>query len=172
MAEQYLELPNFPYRFDLLLDIARRNAYPARMVVAEGSLWRYVGGRLLCFSQDRNVIVVTGPALCKGDRPQLRDLSRRILGLDRDLSAFNAMARRDARLWLPIEPLLGLPLLCAETVFEALITLIIEQHISWTSALRSQRRLMRILDCGVKAGGHEVFDFRRRNSWRRLKRST
>ena len=159
MAEQYLELPNFPYRFDLLLDIARRNAYPARMIVAGDSLWRFVGGKLLCFSQDRNVIVVTGPALCKSDRPQLRDLSRRILGLDRDLSAFNAIARRDARLWRHIEPSLGLPLFCAETVFEALITLIIEQHISWTSALRSQRRLMRILDRGVKAGRHEIHDF-------------
>ncbi len=162
MAEQYLKLPSFPYRFDLLLDIVRRNAFPARMIVADDSLWRFSGGKLLRFRQDGDVIVLTGPALPTSDPSRLHDLSRlsaRILGLDRDLSDFYAAARRDARLWRHIEPLYGLPLFCAETVFEALITLIIEQHISWKNALRSQRTLMRILDSGVTTGGHKLHDF-------------
>jgi len=159
MVEQYLELPSFPYRFDLLLDIARRNAYPARMIAADDSLWRFIGGKLLRLRQDGDFIVLTGPALQNSDYPRLHDLARQILGLDRDLSDFHAIARRDARLWRQIEPLYGLPLSCAETVFEALITLIIEQHISWKNALRSQQELMRILDSGVMAGGHKIHDF-------------
>ncbi|MCY4017851.1 MAG: hypothetical protein OXG39_00440 [Chloroflexi bacterium] len=162
MVEQYLELPSFPYRFDLLLEVVRRNAYPARMVVESDSLWRFVGGKLLCFRQDGDVIVLTGPALCKSDDSRRHDvsgLSRQILGMDCDLSDFYAAARRDARLWRQIEPLFGLPLFGTETVFEALVTLIIEQHISWKNALRSQRRLMRMLDSGVRTGGYKVHDF-------------
>ncbi len=159
MVEQYLELPSFPYRFDLLLEIIRRNAYPARMIVEGDSLWRYIGGKLLCFRQDGDVIVLTGSALQKSDCRRLHDLSRQILGLDHDLSDFNALARRDERLWRQIEPLIGLPLFCSETVFEALITLVIEQHISWKNALRSQRTLMRILDSGVMVSGQKIHDF-------------
>ncbi|MCY4072588.1 MAG: hypothetical protein OXG60_14940 [Chloroflexi bacterium] len=159
MVEHYLALPSFPYRFDLLLEVVRRNAYPARMIVEGDSLWRFIGGKLLCFRQDGDVIVLTGPALRESDPSRLHDLSRQILGLDHDLSDFHAIARRDERLWRQIEPLIGLPLFCSETVFEALITLIIEQHISWKNALRSQRTLMQILDSGVMRGGHKIHDF-------------
>lgn len=162
MDQQYLELPSFPYRFDLLLDIVRRNAYPARMIVDGDRLWTFIGGQLLCFRQAGDVIVLTGPELHKSDysrRHDLSRLSRRVLGLGRDLSDFYAAARRDERLWRHIAPLFGLPLICAETVFEALITLIIEQHISWVNALRSQRTLMRILDAGVVTGRHSIHDF-------------
>lgn len=159
MVEHYLELPSFPYRFDLLLEVLRRNAYPARMIVEGDSLWRFTGGKLLRFRQDGAVIIVKGPALQKSDYPRLDDLSRQIFGLDGDLSDFYAAARRDERLWRHIEPLVGLPLFCTESVFEALITLIIEQHISWKNALRSQRTLMRILDSGVMTGGHKIHDF-------------
>lgn len=164
MVEHYLKLPSFPYRFDLLLDFVRRNAYPARMVVSDGSLWRFAGDELLSLRQDGDAIVLTCSDLQSSERPRLHDLSRRarqILGLDRDLSDFHAFARRDERLWQKIEPVYGLPLLCTETVFEALITLIIEQHISWKSALRSQQRLMRILDSGVMVRGRIVHKFPR-----------
>ncbi len=162
MDQQYLELPSFPYRFDLLLRILRRNAYPARMIVDEDRLWTFIGGQLLCFHQAGHVIVVTGQELHKCDQSRLHDLSRlsrRMFGLDRDLGDFYAAARRDVRLWGHIGPLFGLPLFCAETVFEALITLIIEQHITWTKALRSQRTLMRILHAGVVTGQHSIHDF-------------
>lgn len=159
MVEQFLALPSFPYRFDLLLEIVRRNAYPARMIVEGDSLWRFVGGKLLRFRQAGDVIVLTGPALEASDHLRIRQLSRQVLGLDRDISDFYAAARRDERLWRKIEPMFGLPLFGTETVFEALVTLIIEQHISWKNALRSQRRLMRILDSGVMTSGHRVYDF-------------
>ena len=159
MAEYFLELPSHPYRFELLLDFVRRNAFPARMVVEGDTLWRFIGGHLLSFRQDGDAIVLKGPELDKSDYLRIRNLSRQILGLDSDHNDFYTAARRDERLWRHIEPLLGLPLFCTETVFEALVTLIIEQHISWKNALRSQQTLMQILDCGVMAAELTIYDF-------------
>ena len=159
MAEYCLELPSHLYRFELLLDIVRRNAFPARMIVEGDTLWRFIGGHLLSFRQDGDAIVLQGPELDKSDYSRIRNLSRRILGLDSDLSDFYTAARRDERLWRHIEPLLGLPLFCTETIFEALVTLIIEQHISWKNALRSQQTLMKILNSGVMAGNLTIYEF-------------
>ena len=58
-----------------------------------------------------------------------------------------------------VEPLVGLPIFCSESVFEALVTLIIEQHIAWKSALRSQRELLRLAGCSLGAGQPPVYDF-------------
>ncbi len=159
MAEQVLELPSFPYRFDLLLEIQRRNAFPARMIVTGDRLWTFIDGQLLCLRQVRDVIVMTVPGHQRGDCSQLSQRARHILGLDRDPSEFYAAARQDARLWRQIEPMIGLPLFCTETVFEALITLIIEQHITWKNALRAQQTLLRMLDTGVKIDGRTIHDF-------------
>lgn len=62
-------------------------------------------------------------------------------------------------LWRVVSPLRGLPIFCTETVFEALITLIIEQHITWKNALRYQRTLMRMFNEGVSVGKAKVYDF-------------
>lgn len=159
MDELYLEVPNVPYRFDLLLAIARRNAHPARMIVQGYRLWRFIAGKLVCLCQDGDVIVMRGTGLRNSDCARLLVSSRRVLGLDIDPGDYHAAARRDRRLWQQLEPVLGLPLSCTETVFEALITLIIEQHITWKNALRSQQILMQILDSGVMTGGHVVHDF-------------
>ena len=79
--------------------------------------------------------------------------------MDRDLTEFYSLAKRDADLWQVVEPLVGLPIFCSETVFEALITLIIEQHIAWKSAQRAQRELLRITGCSLLAGEMPVYDF-------------
>ena len=62
-------------------------------------------------------------------------------------------------MWRVVEPLVGLPLFCSESVFEALITLIIEQHITWKSAMRSQRELLRVAGRSVRAGQTALYDF-------------
>ena len=155
----YLDLPRSPYRFDLLLEFIKRRAYPARMVVERDTLWTFVGGHKCAFRQSGSAIVMTGPALAADATARLRQLARYILGLDRDLGDFYAAARRDERLWAIVAPVFGMPLFCAETVFEALVTLIIEQHITWTGALRAQQRLLRILHCGASAGGRKIYDF-------------
>lgn len=64
-----------------------------------------------------------------------------ILGVDFDLAPFYAVAAADERLTNVIEPLRGLRHFQAETLFEAMMTVIIEQQISLKSALRAQRAL-------------------------------
>lgn len=142
MSEIRLPLPGYAYNFDLLLEVVRRIAYPARMLVQGAVLWRYTCGRLLAYHQVGDTIVVRGDGLADVDLDAIARKSTQALGLNRDLSAFYAHAKKDGRLWRAIEPLLGLPLFCTESVFEALVTLVIEQHISWKSATRAQRTLL------------------------------
>ncbi len=159
MTELCLPLPPYAYRFDLLLEFVRRIEHPARLLVAGDTLWRFTAGRLLAYRQAGNCIVVSSADLPPSDETRIAETSRHILGLCRDLSSFYALARGHASLWRVIEPLVGLPIHCAETVFEALITLIIEQHITWKTALRSQRCLMRLYGQRAPVGEGEVYAF-------------
>jgi len=169
MTELRLPLPAYAYRFDLLLDFLRRIAYPARLVVKGDTLWRYTEGQLLSYRESDDAILVRGDRLPPTLARRLERSSRRWLGLDQDLTEFYRLAQSDADLWHLVEPLVGLPIFRSETVFEALVTLIIEQHIAWKSALRSQRELLRLVGCGLEAGPAPVYDF---PSPARLKRAS
>lgn len=75
------------------------------------------------------------------------DLTRQIaasVGADSDLSAFYAFARTDETLWSWVEPLMGLPNFHSASLYEALLFTVIEQHISWTAALKIQERFVRL----------------------------
>ena len=159
MRELRLPLPSYAYRFDLLLEFARRIAYPARMVVRGDTLWRYASGQLLSYREHSDAIVIRGDSLTVQNARCIEMSSRRWLGLDQDLTDFYHLAKRDIDLWSVVEPLAGLPVFCSETVFEALTTLIIEQHIAWKSAQRAQHELLRITACSVDAGQMPVYDF-------------
>ncbi len=159
MREIRLPLPPFDYRFDLLLEFARRIAYPARLLVQGDTLWRFTASQALSHRLDAEAIVIAGPDLKPEDEPGIARASIDWLGLERDQSAFCAVAARHPPLWQVIEPLRGLPLFCAETVFEALITLVIEQHISWKGALRAQQVLLRAFGRSRSIGGGRVYDF-------------
>lgn len=159
MREFRLPLPSYAYRFDLLFEFARRIAFPARLVVRGDKLWRFTAGQLLCYRESADAIIVRGDSLPAECLRRLEQSSRRFLGLGRDLTDFYGLAKRDADLWPVVEPLVGLPIFCSESVFEALVTLIIEQHIAWKSALRSQRELLRLAGCSLGAGQPPVYDF-------------
>ena len=159
MREIRLPLPSYAYRFGLLLDFVKRIAHPARLVVQGDALWRFTGGQLLAYRQERDAIVVHGESLSPANEDRIKRVSRHCLGLDQDLTAFYHFAAGEQMLWRVVEPLVGLPIFCTETVFEALITLIIEQHITWKNALRYQRALMRIFDSGIAVGRATVYRF-------------
>lgn len=159
MREIQLPLPPFAYRFDLLLEFVKRIAYPARLVVQGDALWRFTAGQLVSYSQEADSIVTRGTGVSPANEARIKRHSRRCLGLDRDLSAFYNFAASDRKLWHVVEPLVGLPIFCSETVFEALITLIIEQHITWKNALRYQRTLMRMFDRGEALDRASVYNF-------------
>lgn len=159
MREVRLPLPSFAYRFQLLLEFVKRIAYPARLVVEGDTLWRFTDGELIAYRQEGNAIVLRGKGFSHANEERIKRISRDCLGLGRDLSAFYECAARDPALWRVVAPLVGFPIFCSETVFEALITLIIEQHISWKNALRYQRTLMRIFDSGPCLGRAEAYRF-------------
>ena len=169
MTELRLPLPSYAYRFDLLLEFARRIAYPARLVVNGDTLWRYTEGQLLSYRESDDAILVRGDRLPATLVRRVERTSRRCLGLDQDLTEFYSLAQSDADLWPVVELLVGLPIFRSETVFEALITLIIEQHIAWKSAMRSQRELLQLAGCAAQAGPSMVYDF---PSPARLKRAS
>ena len=155
MHELRLPLPAYAWRFDLLLELSRRVAFPARVHAYDGALWRFIAGAPVSIRQRGDALVLTRFRATDIADSQLIDSTRRVLGLERDLSPFYAFAQRDEKLWRVMAPLHGMPIAGAESVFEALVTLIIEQHISWRGALRAQETLLRLagdcarLDCGV-----------------------
>ncbi len=159
MSELFLPLNNPNYQFDLLLEFVRRIAYPARMIVRDGALWRVTAGQLLSYRKEGDSIAVRGAGLSAENENNVDRSSRHVLGIDRELAAFYDFAASNKRLWHIIEPVAGMPLFCTETVFEALITLIIEQHITWKNALRAQQTLMRILAAATATEDAQVYDF-------------
>lgn len=167
MSEIRIPLPPYRYRFELLLEFVRRIAYPARMIVRDNRLWRVTAGQLLSYRQAGAAIVIEGRFHSVG---RIRETSQRVLGINRDLSAFYDFAACDERLWPIIEPVAGFPLFCTETVFEALTTLIIEQHITWKNALLGQQTLLRILAEETATSDSSVYNFPSPGSLAKLKR--
>ena len=159
MREFRLPLPLYAYRFNLLLEFVKRIAHPARLVVEGETLWRFTDGQLLSYRQEGDAIVVCGESLSSTNEDRIKRLSFHCLGLSQDLTAFYDFAAADQMLWSVVGPLRGLPIFCTETIFEALITLIIEQHITWKNALRYQRTLMQNFDRGASVGGATVYRF-------------
>ena len=70
------------------------------------------------------------------------DRIKHVIGADSNLSNFYKTAKKDKTLGAIIKPLIGLPLYCSENLYEALIFVIIEQHIAWVNAQKAQRVLV------------------------------
>lgn len=157
MSNSLLHSSDFPYRFDLLLEIIKRFAHPARQIAYDNKLWRITQGKLVSYTFTDNTIQIDSPA--HNDETKLTPISHHILGMNNDQTSFYQYAQKDIKLWDIIKPLVGLPIFCTETVFEALITLIIEQHISWKNALRSQQTLMTIFKTDQSHNNVTVYDF-------------
>lgn len=170
MPEIRLPLPSYRYRFDLLLEFVKRIAHPARMIVRDDRLWRVTAGQLLSYRQEGDSIVVHGRDTAEFESDHVHEMSLRVLGIERDLSAFYDFAASDECLWKIIKPVAGSPLLRTESVFEALITLIIEQHITWKNALLGQQTLMHLLAAETASEDDSVFDFPSARSLAKQKR--
>ena len=67
---------------------------------------------------------------------------KHVIGADSNLSDFYDSANKDERLGAIIKPLIGLPLYRNENLYEALIFVIIEQHIAWVNAQKAQKVLV------------------------------
>jgi DNA-3-methyladenine glycosylase II len=147
-----------PYNFDLVLDLLARYAYPTVDVVHDGAYWRVVSVddalALICV-RSRGTLhapaleVSLAAAVGEVENLPLLEAAGHILGVTTDPNGFYTFAKSDGDLWEIIGPLVGLRWLRTASVFEALMTTIIEQQISWVSAQRAQRWL-------VEWGGNRV----------------
>lgn len=157
--------PTAPYRFDLLLDLLSRYDPPALDIAHDGAYWRVLrGGAGLALVRVHSagaselradIAAVEGVV----DENALRAALTRVLPVDVNRAAFYARARQDVALWQVVEPLLGLPDVRTASAFEALCQAVIEQQITWRSALRAQRWLVEWGGAALEHGGRRYYAF-------------
>lgn len=150
--------PISPYNFDLMLALLSRYIHPITDITRAGAYWRVLRiDKMLALLRVDNCGTSEAPklavSLVETDGTVNWDTGLAamayILGVDTDLSAFYAYARCDSILWQIVAPLVGLRWLRTPSVFEALMTTIIEQQIAWTAAQKAQRWL-------VEWGGNQI----------------
>ncbi len=166
--------PTAPYRFDLICDLISRQPHPVSDVVefdnaetVQHDQPRYL--RALRLSGGISLWQVTADAadgealqaVClAGDVSDL-DEAQAALGwicnIDTDTATFFEYAQTQPALWNVIAALRGLRWLRTPTVFEALISLIIEQHIAWVSAQRFQQALVAQLGDSIDDNGRRFY---------------
>lgn len=144
------------YSFDLLYKIHARYPHPSLFTLRDNVYYRAFQNdaemSLLKVHHKDGDLTIT-PLI---GTLQLESI-KHILGTSTDLSAFYKMAQADKALSKIIEPLLGLPLYCSENLYEALIFVIIEQHIAWVNAQKSQRVLVEWGNNFVEYDGHKHY---------------
>lgn len=84
-----------------------------------------------------------------------------MMGIDTDMLPFYERARTDATLWSIVEPLYGLNHVRAETLYEALVTTIIEQQIALSMAQRAERWLVEWGNNAIEYNGERFYTFPR-----------
>ncbi len=150
-----------PYDFARTLDIVRRYAHPSVDHVRGDAYVRAlrVGSALALVrvqaeaSGTLNIYLLTSTAPV--DDAVLLNQVAHILGTTLDLQAFYTLARKhkNRALWKVIKPVVGVRMLRSPSVFEALMTTIIEQQIAWVSAQRAQKWLVEWGGEGIAAKG-------------------
>lgn len=91
--------------------------------------------------------------------PSLLARTAHILAVDLDLAPFFNFAEQHPRLWHVVQPLVGVRHFRGESVFEALMTVVIEQQISLNAALRAQRALAEWGGASVAYDGATYYTF-------------
>lgn len=149
--------PEYPYDASILLAFLRRFAAPSLNYVSGDQIWRV----LHIANQPALVIVEAEGDGLRVSMPKYVDGAEEAvahwLGLDANLSDFYALIDRDAALSTLFSELVGLPLLRTEDLFEALICVIIEQHISWVAAQGAQQRLIHATGTAIAYEGRTLY---------------
>lgn len=149
--------PTPPYNFGAVLAVYGRFQHPTLDVIVGDTYRRVlrVGGKLT-LAEVLQTGTIDQPALTVNlhgnddiSADQVGVQLNHILSFDQAHAEFWVMAQANPILWSIIEPVYGMPTLKSATIFEALVDVIIEQHIAWTAAQRAQRWL-------VEWGGHCV----------------
>jgi 3-methyladenine DNA glycosylase/8-oxoguanine DNA glycosylase len=146
-----------PYHWDLLVAVLSRFAAQPLFCLHSGAYWRIFradtsSGNLALMrirpGSDGNLTLT--PIAVSGAVDALPPAQRclRVVGFTAEALAraasFCQFARGRPELWAWVQPLEGIPMLLSEDLYEALVFTVIEQHISWVSALKVQERFVRL----------------------------
>jgi DNA-3-methyladenine glycosylase II len=158
--------PTPPYDFEKSITAAR--LHTVLDVIRPGEYWRALAldgqtvllrvtsrGSMDMPCLDVHLMAATGPV----DGGQVLAQAGHLLGVQGDLRPFYAVARADTRLWRIVEPLFGVRHVRAASVFEALITTIIEQQIALSMAQRAERWLVQWAGNGIVYAGETFYTF-------------
>ncbi|HLV36012.1 MAG TPA: hypothetical protein VKY59_12890 [Spirillospora sp.] len=155
-----------PYNFELSINLSRFHS--VLDTPRDGAYWRALeldGVVALVRVENRGTteapeldvyrMAATGPV----DDSRLLKRVAHLLGVDSDMKPFYAAAQRDPVLWPLVEPLYGLKHVRAASLFEALMTTIIEQQIALYMAQRGERWLIDQAGGRIDYGGETFFTF-------------
>lgn len=143
--------PTAPYAFDTLLDFLSHFAYPTMDLVSDGAYRRVLRvGEALALVEVTSRGTADAPELDVAllahegeiDSQALLAQLAHVLAIDEDRAGFFEQVAQFPALGQVIEPVYGLPVLRAPTLFEALTDVIIEQQIMWKTAQRAQQWLI------------------------------
>ncbi|MGB1289221.1 MAG: DNA-3-methyladenine glycosylase family protein [Aggregatilineales bacterium] len=143
--------PVAPYNFKALAHLYSKFPVPVMNHASYNSITRvYYNDESMALVDVRGVGGVNDAELDmallaeSGEIPENKLLSqiKFVLSTDVDHSEFFSFVRDNARLWDFMRSFYGMPMLRTATLFEALICVIIEQHIRWDTALHAQTRLL------------------------------
>lgn len=148
--------PIAPYYFDLFYQILSRYPNPSLFHVHDNAYFRVVR-----HDEKLSLARVTSSGSVNSPQLEIEWLSgeaqnnqlETILGVGKNITEFYQFAQNDTQLWAIVEPLYGLPLDIGESVFQVLMFVIIEQHISWVNAQKAQRILVKWGDNFVEYDG-------------------
>lgn len=138
--------PIAPYSFDLFYQILSRYPQPSLFHLQNKTYYRVISHQeQLSLIKINTLGSIVAPELqvetLVGEEPSIGKIDN-LLGIQSDISDFYQFARQNEQLWAIVEPLYGLPLDTSENAFQALVFVIIEQHISWVNAQKAQRTLV------------------------------
>ncbi len=147
---------NTPYSFDLFYQVHARYPHPSLFTLRDGAYYRAFqtdsDPGLLKVTSDNNgyrIVALIGEAPL--------EKIQHVIGADSNLSDFYVAAKDDVALQAIIKPLIGLPLYCNENLYEALIFVIIEQHIAWVNAQKAQKVLVEWGDNYIEYEGDKYY---------------
>lgn len=130
--------PIAPYNFSLMLDIFSRFPAPSLFRLQDGAYYqamhKHDGLALARVSQNEDGLLLES-LVGEVDEKSIAWQ----FGIDADLRAFYVHAEQDTALWKVIQPLYGLPVDRSQSLYHALMFVIIEQHIAWVNAQKAQR---------------------------------
>ncbi len=140
--------PTAPYNFRLTWQLIDRAPTQVMDVSdAQGHYWRALhlsdGLALVRVDADLQVhLMAASTPLDAAAREALVQQVEHVLAIETDMRPFYTYARLHPELWSLVDALRGLRMIRAASVFEALVCVIMEQHIAWSAALKAQRHLV------------------------------